>query len=68
MRTEKHVRRGLADPSKFSSKCEGSFVIREANTSGYYRLAKMDGEDQMDPMRDCNFLRGCSQKRDLGAF
>ena len=29
-----HVRQGMAGPSKFSSKWEGPFVIREAHASG----------------------------------
>ena len=45
-----YVRRGMAGPSKFAPKWEGPFVIREAHPSGYYRLAKIDGKDLMDPI------------------
>ena len=34
-----YVKRGMARPSKFAPKWEGPLVIREANLSGYYRLA-----------------------------
>ena len=50
LRTTDHVRRGLARSSKFSPKLEGLFVVREANVSGYYHLAQMDGKDLMDPI------------------
>ena len=45
-----YVRRGMAGPSKFAPKWEGSLVIREAHQSGYYRLTQMDGRDLMDPI------------------
>ena len=45
-----YVRQGMAEPSKFAPKWEGLLVIREAHTSGYYRLAQMDGKDLMDPI------------------
>ena len=48
LRIANHVRRGLASPSKFSPKWEGPFMIKEANVSGYYCLAKMDEEDLTD--------------------
>ena len=48
LRIADHVRRGLARPFKFSSKWEGPFKIREANASGYYHLAQMDGKELMD--------------------
>ena len=44
-----HARRGMIGPSKFSSKWEGPFVVKEAHASGYYRLAQMNGKDLMDP-------------------
>ena len=42
--------RGLARPSKFAPKWEGSLVIREVHQSGYYRLTQIDGRDLMDPI------------------
>ena len=45
-----YVKRGMARPSKFAPKWEGSLVIREAHPSGYYRLAQMDGKNLMDPI------------------
>ena len=50
MRTAEHVRRGLAGPSKFPPRWKGPLVMREANACGYYRLAKMNREDLMDPI------------------
>ena len=50
LRTVEHVRRGMVGPSKFKQKWGGSFVIREANADGYYCLAKMNGNDLMDPI------------------
>lgn len=44
LRTTDHVRRGLTGPFKFLSKWEGPFMVREANVSGYSRLAQMDGK------------------------
>ena len=43
-----HVKRGMAEPSKFSPKWEGPLVIREAHAGEYYRLAQTDGKDLMD--------------------
>ena len=45
-----HVRRGMAEPFKFSPKWEGPFVVREARVSGYYCLAHMNGTDLIDPI------------------
>ena len=39
-----HVRRILSAPFKFASSWEGPYLIREANDSGYYRLATVNGE------------------------
>jgi len=39
LKTADRVRRGMVESSKFSSKWEGPFEIREAHASGYYRLA-----------------------------
>ena len=50
LKAANHVKRGMARPSKFSPKWEGPLVIREAHSSGYYRLAQMDGKDLMDPI------------------
>ena len=60
LRTIDHVRRGLVGLSKFSPKWERAFVVREANASGYYRLAQMDRRDLVDPINgveDQNFTR-----------
>ena len=57
-----YVRRGMAGPSKFATKWEGPFVIREAHQSGYYRLTQMDGRDLMDPINGkwlkCYYAQG----------
>ena len=45
-----NVRRGMAGSSKFASKWDGPFVIKEAHQSGYYQLTQMDGRDLMDPI------------------
>ena len=50
LRTAKHVRRGIARPSKFSPKWEGPLVVREAHASVYYRLTQMDGKNLMNPI------------------
>ena len=50
LKAAEHVKRGMAGPSKFAPKWEGSFFIREVNTSEYYHLAKMDESDLMDPI------------------
>ena len=39
-----HVRRNLSAPFKFAPNWIGPYLIREANESGYYRLATADGE------------------------
>ena len=45
-----HIKRGMVGPFKFLPKWKGPIVIREAQASGYYRLAQMDGKDLMDPI------------------
>ena len=50
LKTANHNRRGMAGPSKFSTKWEGPFIVREAHASGYYSLAQMNGKDLMDPI------------------
>ena len=50
LKTADHVRRCMVGPFKFSPKWERPFEIREAHVSGYYRLARMDGKDLMDPI------------------
>ena len=50
LRTVDHVRRGLPLPSKFAPNWEGSYLIREAYDSGYYKLAKVDGTTLADPI------------------
>ena len=50
LKTADYVKRDMVEPSKFSPKWEGPFVIRESHASGYYRLAQMDGKDLMDPI------------------
>ena len=45
-----YVRRGLPSLSKFASNWEGSYVIREAHASGYYKLSKADGIVLVDPL------------------
>jgi hypothetical protein len=42
------VRRGLPSPSKFSPNWEGPYLVREAHSSGYYRLSKSDGTTLVD--------------------
>ena len=39
-----HVRRNLSTPSKFPPNWVGPYLVREANESGYYCLATVDGE------------------------
>lgn len=50
LKVAEHIRRGMASPSKFAPKWEGSFLIREANASECYCLARMDESDLMDPI------------------
>ena len=45
-----HVRRNLSAPSKFAPSWEGTYFGREANDSGYYRLATTDGEVLTKPI------------------
>ena len=45
-----HVRRNLSAPSKFAPNWVGPYLIREANESGYYRLATADGEVLVEPV------------------
>ena len=45
-----HIKRNLSAPSKFSPSWEGPFLIREANASGYYRLATVEGESLTEPI------------------
>ena len=40
LRTIEHVRRNLPEPSKFSPKWEGPYIIREAHDSGYSTLQR----------------------------
>ena len=44
LKATNHVRRNLSTPSKFAPNWVGPYPIREANKSGYYRLAIADGE------------------------
>ena len=50
LKVANYVRRVMAGPSKFAPKWEGPLVIREAHSSGYYRLTQMDSKDLMDPI------------------
>ena len=52
LRTAKHVRRNLPEPSKFALKWEGPYIIREAHDSGYYYLSKEDGIVLEDPINE----------------
>ena len=45
-----HIKRNLSAPSKFSPSWEGPYLIREANASGYYRLATAEGEGLTEPI------------------
>ena len=45
-----HVRRNLSTPSKFVPNWVGPYLVREANESGYYRLATTDGEVLAEPV------------------
>uniref|UniRef100_A0A2N9G6H2 RNA-directed DNA polymerase n=1 Tax=Fagus sylvatica TaxID=28930 RepID=A0A2N9G6H2_FAGSY len=50
LRAVDHVRRGLPSPSKFAPNWEGSYLIREAYDSGYYKLSTADGTTLVDPI------------------
>ena len=50
LKAAKFVRRNLPSPSKFSLNWDGSYIIREAHGSGYYRLSKSDGTALADPV------------------
>ena len=45
-----HVRRNLFAPSKFAPNWVSPYLVREANESGYYRLAIVDGEVLVEPV------------------
>lgn len=45
-----HVRRNLSAPFKFAPSWEGPYFVREANDSGYYRLATAYGEVLAKPI------------------
>ena len=47
-----YVRRNLSAPSKFAPNWVGPYLVREANESGYYRLATVDGEVLVEPVND----------------
>ncbi|OMO97839.1 hypothetical protein CCACVL1_04431 [Corchorus capsularis] len=38
-----HIRRYLANPSKFAANWEGPFIIKEAFDSSYYKIEAQDG-------------------------
>ena len=50
LKTADHNKQGMEKPSKFSTKWEGPFVVREAHAKGYYSLTHMNGKDLMDPI------------------
>ena len=50
LRMAEHIRRNLPGPSKFTSKCEGPYIIRKAHESGYYYLTKEDGIVLIEPI------------------
>ena len=50
LKATEFVRRNLLSPSKFSPNWDGSYIIREAHGSGYYRLSKSDGTILADPI------------------
>ena len=50
LRAEKHVRRNIPGPSKFTPKWEGLYVVKEAHDNRYYYLAEMDGTPLADPI------------------
>ena len=45
-----HIKRNLSAPSKFAPNWEGSYLIKEANASSYYRLATTEGESLTEPI------------------
>ena len=45
-----HIMRNLLAPFKFAPSWEGPYLIREANDSGYYRLATTEGESLTEPI------------------
>ena len=45
-----YVRRNLSTPSKFAPNWVGPYLVREANESGYYHLATVDGEVLAEPV------------------
>ena len=50
LRAAKHVRRNILGSSKFTTKWEGPYVVKEAHDSGYYYLVRMDGTSLADPI------------------
>uniref|UniRef100_A0A2N9EW19 Integrase catalytic domain-containing protein n=1 Tax=Fagus sylvatica TaxID=28930 RepID=A0A2N9EW19_FAGSY len=50
LKAAEFVRRNLPSLSKFSPNWDGSYIIREAHESGYYRLSKSDGTVLADPI------------------
>ena len=50
LRVVEHVRKNIPGPSKFASKWEGPYIIKEAHYSGYYYLAKEDETSLVDPI------------------
>ncbi|KAF7129158.1 hypothetical protein RHSIM_Rhsim10G0123600 [Rhododendron simsii] len=44
-----HVMKGKS-ASKFATKCEGPFVVKEANENGYYRLSEPDSDVLIAPI------------------
>ena len=45
-----HVRRNLLAPSKYVPSWVRIYLIKEANDSGYYRLAITEGESLTEPI------------------
>jgi len=50
LRIAEHVRKTLLGPSKFATKWEGPYIIREAHDSGNYYLTKKDRTVLTDPI------------------
>ena len=50
LRVVEHVRKNIPGPSKFASKWEGPYIIKEAHYSGYYYLAMEDETSLVDPI------------------
>ena len=50
LRMAEHVRRNLPEPSKFTPKWEGPYIISAAHESGYYYLTKEDGTVLTEPI------------------